>query len=149
MTKFMDDGWMRENGFQDRTWETQTVESLVLSLGGPSEIHSALSTETLADAVMKMKESGVNQLPVLDEERVIGIVTESDLLGRIVEGRATLSSSVAEVMFRNVVTIHKDRDAGELTKLLGKSYVGLVVNDDNHLKAVVTKMDLVDYLSKN
>ena len=149
MTKFMDDGWMRENGFDDRTWETQTVESLVLSLGGPHEIHAAQPMDALADAVMKMKDNGVSQLPVLDDERLIGIVTESDLLGRIVEGRATLSSSVAEVMFRNVTTIHKDRDAGELTKLLGGGYVGLVVDDKSHLKAVVTKMDLVDYLSKN
>ena len=148
MTKFMDDAWMRESGFQERTWETQTVESLVMSLGGPGEVHSASPTDTLADAVMRMKEAGVNQLPVLDDERIIGIVTESDLLGRIVEGRADLASSVAEVMFRNVVTIHKDKDAGELTKMLGKGYVGLVVNDAHQLKAVVTKMDLVDYLSR-
>jgi CBS domain-containing protein len=49
-----------------------------------------------------MKERGVSQLPVLDEGRLVGIVTESDLLGKLVEGRASLSSTVAEVMFRNV-----------------------------------------------
>jgi predicted transcriptional regulator len=83
---------------------------------------------------------------VLDGERLIGIITESDLLGRIVEGRAALSSSVAEVMFRNVVTVNQNADAGSLTKLFSESLAALVVDDTKHLKGIITKMDLVDYL---
>jgi len=148
MTKFVDDTWMRENGFTERTWETQTAEDLVRSMGLGGEVFSTTTSDTVADSVMVMKEHGISQLPVLDNGRVIGIVTESDLLGRLVEQRATLSSSIAEVMFRNVVTIDKDADAGELTSLFGAGNVGLVVDDDKKLLAVITKLDLVDYLAK-
>jgi cystathionine beta-synthase len=148
MTKFVDDTWMRENGFTERGWETQTAEDLVRAMGLGSSIYSATTSDTVADSVMMMKEHGISQLPVLDDGRVIGIVTESDLLGRLVEQRATLSSSIAEVMFRNVVTIDKDADAGELTALFGSGHVGLVVDSNKDLLAVVTKMDLVDYLAK-
>ena len=148
MTKFMDDSWMRENGFHERTWETQTVEDLTRSLGLGESLHSCTATDTVADSVMVMKEHGISQLPVLEDGRVVGIVTESDLLARLVEGRAALSSSVAEVMFRNVVTIDRGADAGELTRLFAKGNVGLVVDDDKRLLAIVTKMDLVDYLAK-
>ena len=149
MTKFMDDAWMRENGFAERSWEAQSVEDLVRSMGHSTDVWSASSSDTVADSVMVMKEHGISQLPVLDGTRVIGIITESDLLARLVEGRAALSSSVAEVMFRNVITINKGDDAGTLTELFAAGNVGLVVDDDKNLKAVVTKMDLVDYLSKN
>ena len=148
MTKFMDDAWMRESGFAERTWETQTVEDLVRSMGQGEAIWSATPTDTVADSVMVMKDHGISQLPVLDEGRVIGIVTESDLLARLVEGRAALSSSIAEVMFRNVVTIDKGADAGELTQLFSGGNVGLVVDAEKVLRAVITKMDLVDYLAK-
>ncbi|MHC4378987.1 MAG: CBS domain-containing protein, partial [Planctomycetota bacterium] len=104
MTKFMDDAWMRENGFTESRWEQSTVGDVLRSLPA-RELFTASSSDTLADAVMLMKDKGISQLPVLDSGRLVGIVTESDLLGRLVEGRATLSSAVAEVMFRTVATV--------------------------------------------
>jgi len=77
----------------------------------------------------------------------VGIVTEYDLLGRIVEGQASLSSSIAEVMFRNVETVHERDDAGSLLELFARNSVGIVVDDDAHLQGILTKMDLVDHLT--
>jgi cystathionine beta-synthase len=95
-----------------------------------------------------MKERGVSQLPVVEEGRLVGIITESDLLGKLVEGRAGLASTVAEVMFRNVKTVNEAEDAGVLTRMFADGLVGLVVDDDQHLKGLLSKMDLVDYLTK-
>jgi len=146
MTKFLDERWMRENGFTERDWETHSVGELLRALPG-RELFTADSADTLADSVMIMKERGVSQLPVLDGERLVGIITESDLLGRLVEGHATLASTVAEVMFRNVRTVHVNDDAGVLTRLFADGLVGLVVDDEHHLRGVITKMDLVDHLT--
>ena len=41
-------------------------------------------------------------------------VCEPTMLARLVQGSATLASSVAEVMFRNVTTVHVNDDAGRL-----------------------------------
>ena len=49
-------------------------------------------------------------------------------------------------MFRNVITVNENDDAGSLTRLFGESLVALVVDNDKCLKGVITKMDLVDYL---
>jgi cystathionine beta-synthase len=146
MTKFLDDMWMRENGFTESRWQTNTVRNLLRSLPRREPI-TAASSDTVADSVMKMKEHGVSQLPVVDDGRLVGIVTESDLLGKLVDGRASLASAVAEVMFRNVVTIHADEDASGLLELFAKGLVGLVVDDDSHLAGIVSKMDLVDHLT--
>ena len=146
MTKFLDDLWMRENGFTEQSWEQETVAELVRSLP-PRRVLTADSADTVADSVMVMKEKGVSQLPVLDGERLVGIITESDLLGRLVEGHASLSSTVAEVMFRNVVTVNQADDAGTLTQLFAQGLVGLVVDDEHRLQGIVTKMDLVDHLT--
>jgi cystathionine beta-synthase len=147
MTKFMDEKWMRENGFSESLWETSSVGDLLRSLPR-REVYSASSSDNVADSVMLMKERGVSQLPVIDDARLVGIVTESDLLGKLVEGRASLASSVAEVMFRKVHTINEREDAGVLTKLFADGLVALVVDDSQHVKGVITKMDLVDHLTR-
>ena len=147
MTKFMDEAWLRENGFTERVWETGSVAEMLRAMPR-RELFTAASSDTVADSVLLMKERGVSQLPVLENDRLVGIVTESDLLGKLVEGRASLSSSVAEVMFRKVRTVHESDDAGTLTKLFAEGLVALVVGDEQQLKGIVTKMDLVDFLTR-
>ncbi len=146
MTKFMDEQWMKENGFSESGWETQSVGDLLRRLP-KRQLLTATSGDTLADSVMRMKETGVSQLPVVDDGRLVGIITESDLLSRLVEGHATLASAVAEVMFRRVDTVHKDADAGSLLEIFGRGEVGVVVDDGGAVQGIVTKMDLVDSLT--
>ncbi|MCK6445862.1 MAG: cystathionine beta-synthase [Planctomycetes bacterium] len=148
MTKFMDDQWMRENGFTESRWETNTVGDLLRSLPR-RPLLTAASSDTVADSVLKMKEKGISQLPVVDDGKLVGIITESDLLGKLVDGRASLSSAVAEVMFRKVRTAQENDDARALTKMFAEGLVGLVVDEQQRLKGIITKMDLVDYLTKS
>jgi cystathionine beta-synthase len=146
MTKFIDDRWMKENGFVDSQWETNSLGELLRNLP-PRKLVTAASSDTVADSVMAMKEHGVSQLPVLEGETLVGIVTESDLLAKLVDGRASLSSAVAEVMFRNVKTLTAGEDAGKLLEVFGAGMVGIVVDDSERLLGIVTKMDLVDVLT--
>jgi cystathionine beta-synthase len=146
MTKFLDDRWMKENGFTETRWDTNSVGDLLLGLPR-RELITSTSADTVADSVMVMKEHGVSQLPVLDEGRLVGIVTESDLLAKLVDGRASLASAVAEVMFRNVATVHVRDDSSRLLELFGEGLVGLVVDDAGKLLGIITKMDLVDVLT--
>jgi len=146
MTKFLDDRWMRENGFTEASWETSRLGEILRAMPARRTLVSAGGGDTVADAVLAMKEHGISQLPVLDDGRLVGIVTESDLLSKLVEGHS-LSSTVAEVMFRNVQTVHENDDARVLTELFAKDLVALVVDDDRRLLGILTKMDLVDHLT--
>ncbi|MEM8711285.1 MAG: CBS domain-containing protein, partial [Planctomycetota bacterium] len=146
MTKFMDDGWMKQNGFVESSWEHATCGDMVRKLPA-RELIVASSQETLGDAVHKMKASGVSQLPVIDDGRLVGIVTESDLLSRIVDRDASSETRIAEVMFRNVSTLHTDENASKLMSHFAEGNVGVVVDDEQQLVGILTKMDLFDHLS--
>jgi cystathionine beta-synthase len=137
MTKFLDDGWMRAS-----------VSDVLRATAHPA-IKMAATGEQVADAVRRMKAAGVSQLPVEEDGRLVGILTESDVLGKLLDGRASLSSAVAEVMFRKVRTVHEDEDAGVLSKLFAEGLVGVVVDDAQKVKGLLTKMDLVDFLTRN
>ena len=146
MTKFMDDQWMKECGFTERRWESDTIGDVLRRLPDRVLI-TATSSDTVHDAVARMKEHGISQLPVIDDARLVGIVTESDLLGRIVESHATLQTTVAEVMFRQVSTVYVHQDAADLLDVFAQEEAGLVVDEQQRLLGIITKMDLVDHLT--
>ena len=147
MTKFLDDGWMRQNGFTERSWESASVAELLRSLPR-RELISAEAGLTVAEAVRTMKAHGISQLPVLEEGRLIGILTESDVLGKLVDGRASLQSHVAEVMFRNVRTVEDSDDAATLTRVFAEGMAAVVVDENRKVIGLLTKLDLVDFLTK-
>ena len=62
--------------------------------------------------------------------------------------RLSLSSAIAEVMFRKVHTVHENEDAGALLCLFSKDEVGIVVDDADHVHGIITKMDLFDHLTQ-
>ncbi|MEO1231497.1 MAG: CBS domain-containing protein, partial [Myxococcota bacterium] len=78
---------------------------------------------------------------------VVGIVTESDMLARLVEGQCNLDSSMAEVMFRRVSTVRTDDDAQALLALFAREEAGVVLDRDDRLIGIITKIDLVDHLT--
>ena len=55
---------------------------------------------------------------------------------------------VAELMERRVNTISPDADAVELTSVFERGEVALVVDQDRKVQGILTKMDLIEYLTK-
>jgi cystathionine beta-synthase len=146
MTKFLDDAWMRENGFTESRWESNSVGDLLRSMPTP-EVWTARPEETVAVACERMKEHGVSQLPVVEDGHLVGILGETDVLTRIVHGHTAMQDTVAEAMFREVKTVHLDDDASVLTQVFADGLIGVVVDDERRFKGVITKLDLVDFLT--
>ena len=109
-----------------------------------------------ADALMERH--GIRHLPVLEEERLVGVVGRHDLmrsalsfaLGFGERGRATLLHSlrVKEVMGNDLVTIGPDQPSGEAARLLLEHRIGcLPVLEDGILVGIVTSSDLLRLLA--
>jgi len=146
MTKFIDEQWMKESGFAEQRWEQSSIEDVLRRLPN-REVFTAASADKVGDAVKVMKDRGISQLPVVDKGRLVGIITESDVLGKIVHGQAKLDTTVAEVMFRRVNTVNIRQDAGDLLELFSQDEIGVVLDDNKSVVGIVTKMDLVDHLT--
>ena len=80
--------WMRQHGFAQADWEEGTIGDLVRAMP-PCELITADATDKLGSVVEIFKEHGISQIPVLDEGRLAGILTESDVLQFMVSGRGT------------------------------------------------------------
>src|SRR5690349_13316968 len=87
MTKFVDDKWMRDNGFFQRRALEGRVEDIVADRKG--SIVVAEDTDTLREVVEKMRDRGISQLPVTSGGILVGIVSEAELMNFLGCGEGT------------------------------------------------------------
>jgi cystathionine beta-synthase len=147
LTKFVDDRWMRENGFLEPDWSIGTIAEMLRSLG-PREVVTAPLDATVGQMVELCKERGFSQIPVVDNGKLAGILTESDLLRVLVEGSAKPETSVAEMMERKVSTIPLNASPSCLTEIFERGEIGVVIDDVLGVAGILTKLDLLEYLTK-
>jgi cystathionine beta-synthase len=147
LTKFVDDRWMRQQGFVKADWEVGTVGDCVRALGRKEVIALDLN-DKLERATALFKEHGISQMPVLDHGKLAGILTESDLLHHLVSGRASKDTIVAEVMERKVSTVAMQASSSELPRIFERGEVAIVVDDQRSVLGILTKMDLIEMLSR-
>jgi cystathionine beta-synthase len=146
LTKFVDDRWMRQQGYVKGDWEVGTVGDIVRALNRKSVIALDLN-EKLGRATELFKEHGISQMPVLDANKLAGILTESDLLHHLVSGRGTKDTIVAEVMERKVSTVALHASSSELPRIFERGEVAIVVDDGREVIGILTKMDLIEMLA--
>ncbi|MCB9604330.1 MAG: cystathionine beta-synthase [Sandaracinus sp.] len=146
MTKFVDDGWMRQHGFASAHAELGSVGDLVRNLG-PRTVITVEDDKTLDFAVKLFKAHGISQMPCTADGRLSGIVTESDVLHFLVDGRSP-ETPLAEVMVRRVSTVNEGEAAASLPALFERGEVAIVVDDERRPTSILTKMDFIDVLSR-
>ncbi|MBL8605383.1 MAG: cystathionine beta-synthase [Myxococcales bacterium] len=145
LTKIFNDDWMRENGFTEGNPSLGTVHEL-LQLR-PQNLVTARSDDTLRHVVSKMKSLGISQLPVVDGDVVKGIITEVDVLRNLVSGEAHLDGTIANILDSDYATVTPDTRVDLLQGVLAEAKVALVA-DGLKLLGLITKIDLIDYLTR-
>jgi CBS domain-containing protein len=101
------------------------------------------ASEAIVDAARAMREEDVGSLPVTEQGRLIGVITDRDIVVRVVaEGRAD-SASVADALSRNPVTVEPDEDLDEALRLMARHQVRrLPVVEGDRLVGIVAQADV-------
>ena len=146
MSKFADDKWMRQQGYVKGDWEVGTVGDIMRTLP-PRDVIALDLNDKVPRATDLFRQHGISQMPVLDNGKLAGILTESDLLHHMVSGRASSASIVAELMERKVATVGLNASSSELPRIFERGEVAIVVDDHRAVIGIVTKMDLIEMLA--
>lgn len=102
------------------------------------------SDDTLAEASAKMWRQQTGSLLVMEGSRLVGIVTERDVLRTIGEGHDPKSVSLRDVMTSDVVTVKSDLSVREAAQIMfDKWFRHLpVVDNDGNVVGIVSLRDL-------
>lgn len=105
-----------------------------------------VSPETpVSEAARLMRSEDVGSLPVLEGERLTGVVTDRDIVVRAVaEEKDPRGMPVREVASGELVTIGPDEDLSEALRLMATHQVRRlpVVDEDDRLVGVVAQADV-------
>jgi CBS domain-containing protein len=102
-------------------------------------------SNSLQEAAQKMKNLDVGPLPVCDNDRLVGLITDRDIAIRAVaEACDPRSTTVKDVMTPDVLYCFEDQDVREAAQLMREHQVRrlIVLNRDKRLVGIVSLGDL-------
>jgi CBS domain-containing protein len=125
--------------------------ALVYDLVKDRKIYSVEADSTVLEAARFMKEHAFGALPVLRDGDLVGILSERDIMNRVVaSGRTPGMTRVSEVMTPKPKTVSADETIEECLFLMREfGFRHLLIADGKELKGVVSLRDiLLKYLSQ-
>jgi cystathionine beta-synthase len=154
LSKFLDDKWMIEHGFLERTRRAPTVRELLRAKGGETPALLTISShQKVAEAIAVMEQYSISQLPVVRDGEVsslsdvIGSLQDRALLDLVFKNADALHEDVAIAMQGPLTTIDADESVDEIVNALTGGVNAVVVADAGKPIGVVTRSDLLEYLA--
>jgi cystathionine beta-synthase len=147
MTKFVDDKWMRDNGFFQTPTVPGKVQDLLATEARRPALVAATDTDTIHEVIDSMREKGISQLPVTSGGVLVGIVTEADLMAFLGSGEGATDSLVSKCMTRHVAIVSVSSPISALEELLRKNTAVVVVDERRCPIGILTRIDLLHYLT--
>lgn len=109
------------------------------------DIWSISPTVTVLEAIKTMAENNVGALPVVENGKLVGMISERDYTRKVMlKGRSSKDTSVGDIMTRDVVTVSPDQSVSECMSIITENRVRhLPVVDGAQLVGIISIGDLV------
>ena len=99
----------------------------------------------LTEVAELMEAEDVGSIPVVEEDRLVGIVTDRDIVVRaIAKGKDPKGMPASAISSRELVTVHPDDDLSDALELMARHQVRrvAVTAEDERLVGVVSQADV-------
>ncbi|MBL9131510.1 MAG: CBS domain-containing protein, partial [Verrucomicrobiaceae bacterium] len=103
---------------------------------------------TVFEAIKLMSAKDVGALPVIDDGKLVGIISERDYMSKVMlKGKSSKDTPVSEIMTREVVTVTPDQNVSQCMSIVTEHRVRhLPVVEDGQLHGIVSIGDLVRWI---
>ena len=109
------------------------------------------ASASVVEAARMMREEDVGSLPITDDEKLVGMITDRDITTRVVAEAADLkTTSVGDVYSRDLISVEPDKDLEEALQLMARHQVRrLPVVENGRLVGIVAQADIALTLREN
>lgn len=101
--------------------------------------------QSVAEAAKMMRDDNVGAIPVAQNDKLIGMVTDRDIVVRsLANGRDAAEMPVREIMSEGILYCFDDQETAEVARNMGDNQVRRlpVINHDKQLVGIVSLGDL-------
>jgi len=110
-----------------------------------TDVEKISASTTVQDAAKKMAEENIGCLLVVDGHKLLGIVTEDDIIKKVVGGgKSPQETTIEEIMVREVIHITPEESLEDAAELMTERKIKkLPVVDNKKLLGIITATDMV------
>ncbi|HEY1036871.1 MAG TPA: pyridoxal-phosphate dependent enzyme [Pseudoxanthomonas sp.] len=146
LSKMYNDYWMLDNGFIDRP-QYGDLRDLILRPYSQRDTVVVSPTDLLTTAYQRMKLYDVSQLPVMEGDRLAGIVDESDVLLHVYGDEGRFRDPVSTAMVSKLDRLDVRSPIEALLPVFDRGQVAIITDGDAFL-GLITRIDLLNYLRR-
>lgn len=146
LSKMFNDAWMEDHGFTPRERHND-LRDLMTRRFDKGQVVTVGPEDTLLTAYKRMRISDVSQLPVMEGERVIGILDESDLLLHVEKDPARFRDKVYTAMVNRLETLPVTATTADLRALFDRNMVAIIMDGGTFL-GLLTRTDVLNHLRR-
>ncbi len=146
LSKMYNDYWMLDNGFLERQ-HYGDLRDLILRPYSQRDTVVVGPAEPLTTAYQRMKLYDVSQLPVMDGDKIVGILDESDVLLHVYADETRFRDPASTAMISTLQSLDVKSSIEDLLPVFSAGHVAIVMDADKFL-GLITRIDLLNYLRR-
>ena len=130
---------MRERGFI----ETKPSAAIDLIQGKDKKLVTADVNETIHSVVEKMTQLDISQIPVTNNNKIVGSVNEHKIFNFLFDNPNAKNEKVSVIMGEKFPVLNANSSIEEISKLITRENSAVLIEgiDDNY--QIVTKQDII------
>ncbi|MGY6631893.1 MAG: pyridoxal-phosphate dependent enzyme [Wenzhouxiangella sp.] len=146
LSKVYNDHWMRDHGLLEGSNHGDLRDLIARPMASRDAV-TVGHQETVANAYKRMMLYDISQLPVMDGERIVGIVDESDILLAVYNDERRFAEPVSTAMVRELESVQFDSSIDALLPIFNRDHVAIVMDGERFL-GLITRVDLLNHLRR-
>ena len=146
LSKLYNDFWMEDQGFIAREQQGDLTELIGRPHGERATI-TVGPNDVLTTAHNRLRNAGFSQLPVMDEGRLVGVVTEETIIQHVYGHPELMNAPVADAMQTAFIKLEKDTSVNNLVAMLQIQPYAAIMDGEEFL-GLITRSDVLNYLRR-
>jgi cystathionine beta-synthase len=138
--KMFNDDWMRDRGFLNEAKKT-ALDLIKDHIG--KHLVTVSSDTPVTQAILLMNQYNISQIPVLDNNKFVGSLSDNHLFGKLLENAELKELPVRNLMQEAFPVVTEKTTFEQVSKLFQQGVKAVVVNYDTNKHHIITKQDMI------
>jgi cystathionine beta-synthase len=146
LSKMYNDYWMQDQGFL-KGRDYGDLRDMIGRRHWEGQVVSCKPDDTLLRANGLMKLYDISQVPVLDGDKIVGIIDESDVLYAVFGSGDRWRAQVAQYMSSRLKTVPPNTPVEQVMQIFAAGMVAIITDGDRFL-GLITRSDVLNYFRR-
>ena len=146
LSKLYNDFWLEDQGFIKRE-QFGDLRDLVGRPHGERATITVGPQDVLTTAHNRLRNAGFSQLPVMEDGKLVGVLTEEAIIGHVFGKPELMNGSVRDGMQTAFIQLDKNASVNNLVAMLHVQPYAAVMDGEQFL-GLITRSDVLNYLRK-